>query len=217
MQDIFNTLTVFQRKDCIVKQKHHLPTKIHSQSYGFSSSHAWMWQFNREFDSLKKTWVPRHWCFQIVVLEETFESPLNCKDIKPINPKGNQTWVFFERTDAEAEVPIPWPHDKKSWLIRKDPDAGKDWRQKEKNVGKDEMVTWHHQLSGHEVEQTPGTSEWEGSLKCCGSWHHKELDMTASLNNSKWIKVKMRRCKEILYYLLNFSINLKLLKIKSVN
>ena len=95
----------------------------------------------------------------MVVLEKTLESPLDCKEIKPVNPKGNQPWVFIRRTDAEAETPVFWPPDVKSWLIRKDPDAGKDWRQEEKGMTEDEMVGWHHQLNGHEFEQAPGDGE----------------------------------------------------------
>ena len=102
---------------------------LYSQSYGFSSSHVWIWKFDHE-----EGWAPKNWCFQTVVLEKTFESPLESKKIKPVNPKGNQPWIFIGRTDAEVEAPILWPPDEKSWLIGKDPDAGKDWRQKEKGV-----------------------------------------------------------------------------------
>ena len=101
----------------------------------------------------KESWVPKNWCFWTVVLEKTLESPLDCKEIQPVNPKGNQSWIFIGRTDAEAL--ILWPPDVKSWLIRKDPDAGKDWRQEEKGTTEDEMVGWHHWLNGHECKQTP--------------------------------------------------------------
>ena len=100
----------------------------------------------------KEIWVPRNWCFQIVVLEKTVESPLDGKEIKPVNPKENEPWIFIGRTDAEAETPRVWPPDAKNGLIEKDPDAGKDWRQEEKGVIEDEMVEWHHQLNGHEFE-----------------------------------------------------------------
>ena len=111
----------------------------------------------------KESWVLRNWCFWIVVLEKTLESPLDCKEIKPVNPKGNQPWIFTGRTDAESQTPILWPPDVKSRLIGKDPDAGKDWRQKEKGMTEDEMVGWHHQLNGHESEQTPGMLQSMGS------------------------------------------------------
>ena len=117
------------------------------------------------------------------VLEKTLESPSNSKEIKPANPKGNQSWTFIGRTDAEA--PILWPPDVKSQLIGKDPDAGKDWGQKEKEVTEDEMVGWHHWLNGHEFGQTPGDGDGQGSLSCCHSWGHKESDTTEWLNWSE--------------------------------
>ena len=120
----------------------------------------------------------KNWCFWTMELEKTFKSLLDSKEIKPVNPKGNQPWMFIGRTDAEAEALILWPPDVNSWLIRKDPDAGKDWRQEEKGMIEDEMVGWHHWLNGHEFEQTPGDSEGQGSLACCNSWGHKGLDMT---------------------------------------
>ena len=125
-----------------------LPTKVHlSQSYGFSSSHVWIWELD-----YKKSWAPKNWYFRTVVLEKTLESPLGCKEIKPVNPQGNQSWIFIGRTDAEAETLILWPPDAKNWLIWKDPDAGQDWGQEEKGMTEDEMVGWHHQLNGHEFE-----------------------------------------------------------------
>ena len=113
-----------------------------SQSYGFSSSHVWIWKLN-----YKESWVPKNWCFWTVVLEKTFENPLACKEIQPIYPKGNQSWIFIGMTDAEAEAPILWPPDVKNWLIGKDPDAGKDWRW-EKGMTEDKMFGCHHQLDG---------------------------------------------------------------------
>ena len=107
---------------------------------------------------------------------KTFESPLDYKEIKPVNPKGNQSWIFIRRTYAEADVPIVWPPDGKSQLTEKDPDAGKDWRQKEKGMTEDEMVGWHHQLNGHEFEKAPGVGNGQGSLACCSLWGRKELD-----------------------------------------
>ena len=119
-------------------------TKVH-QSYGFSSSHVWMWELD-----YKESWVPKNWRFWTVVLEKTLESPLNCKEIQPVNPKGNQSWIFIGRTDAEA--PILWLHDVKNWLTGKDSDAGKDWRWEEKGMIEDEMVGWHHRLDEHEFD-----------------------------------------------------------------
>ena len=112
----------------------------------------------------KKSWVPKNGCFGTVVLEKTLESPLDCKEIKSVNPKGNQFWIFIRRTDAEAETPILWPPDVKNWLIGKDPDAGKDWKQEEKGTTEDELVEWHHQLNGHEFEQAPGVGDGQASL-----------------------------------------------------
>ena len=128
------------------KQRRYLTNKgPQSQSYGFSSSHVWMWELD-----YKESWVPNNWCFRTAVLEKTFESPLDSKDIKSVDPKGNQSWILTGRTDAEA--PILWPPDVKNWLTGKDPDAGKDWRQEEKGTTEDEMVGWHHWLNGHEFE-----------------------------------------------------------------
>ena len=124
-----------------------------SESYGFSNSHVWMWELD-----YKENWVPKNWCFWTVVLEETLESPLDCKEIKPINPKGNQCWIFIGRADAGAETPVLWPPDV-NWLPGKDPNTGKDWRQEEKGTTENERVGWHHQLDGHEFEQTPGVGD----------------------------------------------------------
>ena len=105
-----------------------------------------------------------------MALEKTVEHPLDCKEIQPVHPKGNKSWVFFGRTDAEAETPILWPRDAKNWLTGKDPDAGKDWRQEEKGTTEDEMVAWHHRLDGHKFEQAPGVGDGQGSLACCSPW-----------------------------------------------
>ena len=128
------------------------------------------------------SWAPKNWCFWTMVLEKTLESPLDSKKIQPVHPKGDQSWVFIERTEAEAETPILWPPDVKSWLIGKDPDAGKDWRQEEKRTTEDEMVGWHHRLHGHGFRWTPGVGDGQGGLACCGSWGHKESDTTERLN-----------------------------------
>ena len=137
-----------QPRQHIKKQRHYFADKgLSSQSYGFSSSHVWMWESDH-----KESWVLKNWCFWSVVLEKTLESPLDGKVIKPVHPKGNQSWIFIGHTDAEAETPILWPPDAKNWLIEKDPDAGKDWRQEEKRLTEDKMVEWHHWLDGHEFD-----------------------------------------------------------------
>ena len=150
-----------------------------SQSYGFSSSYAWMWELD-----YKESWTLKNWCFW-TVLEQTLESPLDCKEIHPVNPKGNQPWTFTGRTVAEAL--ILWPPDAKSWLTGKDPDSGKDWGQEEEKVTEDEMIGWHHRLNGHEFEQTLGDSEGQGNLACCSPWGCKESDTTYQLNNNNWL------------------------------
>ena len=168
-----------QPRQHIKKQGHYFANQgPSSQSYGFSSSHVWMWELDH-----KKSWVLKNWYFWTVVLEKTLESPWDCK-IKPVNSKGNHSWIFIGRTDAEAEAPILWPPDAKSWLIRKDPDARKDWRQEVMGVTDDEMVGWHHWFNGHEFEQTLGDGEGQGTLVCCSPWTH-ELDTTKQLNNRK--------------------------------
>ena len=120
---------------------------LSSQGYGFSSGHVWMWELDYE-----ESWGPKNWCFWTVVLEKTLESPLDCKEIQPVHSEGDQPWDFFGRTDAEAETPILWPPDVKSWHIWKDPDAGKDLGQEEKGMMEDEIVGWHHRLDGYELE-----------------------------------------------------------------
>ena len=135
-----------QPRQSIKKQRHYFANKgLSSQSYGFSSSHVWMWQL-----VYKESWVPKNWCFWTVVLEKTLESALDCKEIQPVHPKGDQSWIFIGRADVEAETLILWPPDVKNWLLRKDPDDGKDWRREEKGMTEDELVGWHHQFNGHE-------------------------------------------------------------------
>ena len=129
-----------------------------------------------------KGWVPKNWCFWTVVLEKTLESPLDCKEIQPVYPKGDQSWVFIGRTDAEAETPILWLPHAKSWLIGKDSDAGRDWGQEEKGMTEDEIAGWHRWLDGCESECTRGVGDGQGGLACCGSWGRKESDMTERLN-----------------------------------
>ena len=128
-----------------------------------------------------------NWCFWTMVLEKTLESPLDCKEIQPVHSKGDQSWVFIERTDAKAETPVLWPPHVKSWLIGKDSDAGGDWGQEEKGTIEDEMAGWHHRLDGREFEWTPGDGDGQGGLSCCDSWGRKESDMTERLN---WTELK---------------------------
>ena len=167
-----------QPRQHIKKQRQYFANKsLSSQGYGFSSSHVWMWELN-----YKEIWAPKNWCFWTVVLEKTLESPLDCKEIQTVHPKGDQSWVFIGRTDAEAETPILWPPHAKSWLIGKAPDDGRDWGQEEKGTTEDEMAGWHHRLNGHEFEWTPGDGDGQGGLACCDSWGRKELDTTERLN-----------------------------------
>ena len=154
--------------DNVLKSRDHFADKgANCQSYGFSSSHGWMWELDH-----KEGWVLKNWCFWTVVLEKTLESSLDCKEIKSVNPKGNQPWIFTGRADAKAKAPILWPPDAKSRLTTKDPDAGKDWSQEEKGVTEDEVVGWHHWPNGHEFEQTLGDSEGQQSLVCYSPWGH---------------------------------------------
>ena len=161
-----NLDSVLKRKNII------LPTSSISQSYGFSSSHIWMWE------TIKKA---EHWRtdgFWPVVLERTLESSTDCKEIKSVNPKENQFLILIGRTDTETETPVLWPLDAKSRLTGKDPDAEKDWKQEEKGTKEDETVGWHHQLSGHEFEQTSGDSDRHGSMVCYNPLGLKGSDMT---------------------------------------
>ena len=137
-----------------------------------------MWKLDH-----KEGWVPNNWCLLIVVQEKTLESLFHCKEIKLINPKGNQSWIFIGRTDAEAEVPILWPLHVKGWLTGKDPDAGQDWSQEKKRVTEDEMIGWQHQLNRHEFQQALGV-DGQRSLVCCSPWGHKQSDTSKWLN---WI------------------------------
>ena len=166
-----------QPRQHIKKQRHYLANKDpSSQSYDFSSSHAWMWELDYQ-----QSWALKNLCFWTVVLEKTLESPLDSKEIQPVHSKGDQSWVFIGRTD-EAETAILWPPDAKSWLIGKDPDAGKDWGQEEKETTEDEMAGWHHWLNGHGFRWTLGVGNGQGGLTYYGSWGHKESDTTERLN-----------------------------------
>ena len=130
----------------------------------------------------KESWAPKNWLFWTVMLEKTLESPLGYKEIQPVHPRGNQSWILIRSTDAEAEALIIWPPDVKNWLTGKDPAAGKDWRQEEKGLTEDEIVGWHHWLDGHEFEQVPGIGDVQGGLACCSPWGHKESGTTERLN-----------------------------------
>ena len=166
-----------QSRQHIKKQKYYFPNKgPSSQSSVFSSSHVWMWELD-----YKESWMLKNWCFWTVVLK-SLESPLDSKEIQPVHSKGNQSWIFIGRTDVEAETPILWPHDVKSWLIWKDADGGKDRGQKEKGTMEEEIIEWHHLLNGHEFGWTLGVCDGQGGLACCSSWGHKELDTTERLN-----------------------------------
>ena len=182
-----------QPRQHIEKQRHYFVNKgLSSQGYGFSSSHVQMWELDYE-----ESWAPKNWCFWTVVLEKTPESPLDCKEIQTVCPKGNQSWIFIGRIDAEAETLILWPPDVKTWLIWKDPDAGKDWRQEEKGMTEDEMVGWHHRLNRHGFGWTLGADDGQGGLACCGSWGLKELDTTEQLN---WTEFKFNLKIQLIFF-----------------
>ena len=182
---------VMTNLDRILKNRDFANKGLSSQGYGFSSSHVWMWKLNCE-----ESWTLKNWGFWTVVLEKTLETPLDCKEIKPINPKRKQSWMFIGRTDAEAETAILWPPDMKNWLLGKDPDAGKDWGQEEKRTTEDEMVGWHHQLNGHEFEEALGVGDGQGSLACCSPWGCKESDTTEQLN---WTE-RLKDSKEFFFF-----------------
>ena len=164
-------------REHIKRQRHYFADKgPFSQSYGFSSSHVWMWELD-----YKEISVLKNWCFWTVGLEKTLESPLDCKEIQPVHLKRNQSWIFIGRADAEAEALILWPPDETSRLIGKNPDAGKNWRQEEKGTTEDEMAGWHLWLDGHGFGWTPGGDDGQGGLVCCGSWSCKQSDTTERL------------------------------------
>ena len=166
------------------KQRHSFANKGPSnQSCGFSSSHVWMWELN-----YKESWVPKNWCFWNVVLKKTLESPMYSKEIKLLCHKGNQSWIFIGKTDAEAETPILPPPDGKNWLIGKTLDARKDWRREEKGTTEDEMVGWHCQLNGQEFEQALGVGDGQGGLARYSPWGCSELDTAEWLT---WTEAKM--------------------------
>ena len=155
-----------------------------------------MWELDCE-----ESWVPQNWCFWTEVLEKTLESPLDCKEIQPVHSDGDQPWGFFGRNDAKAETPVLWPPHAKSWLIGKDPDAGRDWGQEEKGTTEDEMAAWHHWLDGHESEWTPGVGDGQGGLACCDSWGRKESDTTEGLNWTELLELLLNPDIHIPHYL----------------
>ena len=158
-----------------------LPPGPSSHDYGFSSGHVWMWELD-----YKEGWVTKNWCFWTVVLEKTLESSLDCDEIQPVHPKGDQFWVFIGRTDVKTKTPILWPPDAKSCLIWKVPDARKDLGQEEKGMTEDERAGWHHRLDGHEFGWTPGVGDGQGGLACCDSWGRKECTWL-----SDWTELNM--------------------------
>ena len=150
--------------------------------FGFFDHSVTAWGIRTTNLICQESWAPKNRCFWTVVLEKTLESPLDCKEIKPVHAKGDWSWVFMGRTDVEAENTMLWPPDARSWLIWKDCDAGKDWGQEEKGMTEDEMVGWHHRLDTYGFAWTPGVGDGQGGLACCGSWDRKEWDMTDLLN-----------------------------------
>ena len=176
--------------------------------YGYIHlSHLWMWELDH-----KESWAPKNWFFWTVVLEKMLESPLDCMEFKPVNPKGNQSWIFIGRTDTEAKTPILWPPDEK-WLIGKGPDVGKDWRQEEKGMTEDEMVGWHHWLNGHESEQAPADGDCSHEIKRCLLLGRKAMTDLDSILKSRDItlptKVHIRKAMVfpvVMYGCLNWTI-----------
>ena len=168
-------------------------------------SHIWIWELD-----YKEGWALKNWCFWTVVLEKILESSLDCKETKPVSPQGNQPWIFNGRTDVKAEALILWPPDVKSWLIGKDPDAGKDWGYEEKGTTEAEMVGCHHQLNRHKFEQIPGDSKGQGSLVCSNPWGCKESDKTEQLNNNRnTIFIFSRNCfpKQLQHFTLSLTVH----------
>ena len=172
-----------------------LLTKVHLvKATGFPVVIYSMWELD-----YKESWMPKNWCFWTAVLEKSLESPLDWKEIKPVNPKGNHSWIFIGRTDAEAEAPVLWPPDVKSRLITKGPDTGKDGRQ-EKGTTEDEMLGWHHWLNGHEFEQAPGNGEGQGSLACCSLWGRRVRHDWVTKQHSSWM------LRPVLFFMFFFSL-----------
>ena len=192
------------RQDIKMQRHYFADTGPSSQSYDFSSSNVWMWELD-----CKESWVLKNWCFWTVVLEKTLESPWDCKETKPVNPKGNQSWTFIGRTDAEAETPTVWPADANNWLLGKDPEAGKDWRQEEKGMTEDEMIGWHNWLDRCEFEQALGVGDGQGSLVYCTPWGHKESDTTEWLNGTKCESICALLSNHFLIQIIHLYLNIK--------
>ena len=200
-----------QTRQHIKKQKHYFANNgPSSQGYGFSSGHVWMWELN-----YKESWTPKNWCFWSAVLEKTLESPLDCKEIQPVNPKGNHSWIFIGRTDIEAETPILWPPDAKSWFIWKDPDAGKDWGQEEKRTTEDEMVGWHHWLNGRVWVNSgswwwtgrPGVFRFMGSQRVGHDWVTELIYVSSPTSIYLLIIYTLTYVKHLLYVWFNLHTN----------
>ena len=153
------------------------------QGYGFSSGHVWMWELDCD-----ESWAPKNWCFWTVLLK-ILESPLDCKEIQSVHPKGDQSWVFIGMTDVEAETPVLWPLDAKSWLLWKALDAEKDWEQEEKGTAEDEVVGSHHRLDEHVFGWTGGVGDEQGGLACCSSWGHNESDTSVRMNWTAFLQI----------------------------
>ena len=193
--------------DSILKSRDIANKGPSSQGYGFSSGHVWMWELDCE-----ESWVPKTWCFWTVVLEKTLESSLDCKEIQPVHPKGDQSWVFIGRTDPEAETPVLWPPDAKSWLIWKDPNAGRDWGQEEEGTTEDEMAGWHHWIYGHEFGVNYGSWWWTGrpgmlwfmgSQRVGHDWV-TELNWTDFFWTFRWFRIvflTLELCGNLFYFL----------------
>ena len=182
----------------IKKQRHYFANKgPSSQGHGFSRRHIWLWELEH-----KEGWMPKNWCFWTVVLEKTLESPLDSKEIKPVNSKWNQPQIFFGSTGAEAEAPVLWPPDAKTRIIGMDSNAGKDWRQEEKGMTEDERVGWHHRLNGHEFEHAPGVGD--GREAWCGAVHWVSMSQTGLRN---WITKDLNPSCSFLFYELFVYIN----------
>ena len=165
--------------DSVLKSRDITDKSPYSRGYGLPSGHVQLWELDCREDRALKNWHLR-----TVMLEKIPESPLDSKEIKPVNLKGNQPWILAGRTDAKVETPVFWSSDENSWLIGKVPDAGKDWGQKEKRVSEDEMAAWHHQCNGRELGQISEDGEVQSGLLCCSPWGHKESDTAGRLNNS---------------------------------
>ena len=167
-------------RQCVEKQRHCSADRgPYNQGYSLHRGHIRLWNMDSEEGR-----GPKNWCLQTVVLEKTLESPLDSKEIKPVNLKGNQPWILIGMTDGDAEARVFWLSDANSWIIEKVPDAGKDLEQKGKRASEDKMAGWHHRFKGRDLGQTSRDGEGQGGLSCCGSWSHNELDMTGWLNNN---------------------------------